>query len=722
MKHVELPIPGQCDDPADHPHGHCDVCIREQLRDLPGVVDVHLEGAVLQVDYDQDHFDPRSLQNLDGFGACRLAESLFAATSSETRSRLRRACDWLRRNNEITLIAISGLTLLAGFLVHLQYGPAWLRLALLAISAVTASTRTFPAAVEILLKFRLDVDVLMFAAAIGAATMGKFEEGAFLLFLFGAGSAGEHLALGRARRAIESLTRLAPDIAIRLDASGLESTVKADALVAGDRILIRPFDRVAVDATLAEGEGELDQSSITGESVPVPKSPGDELFSGTLNGEVRLIATVLRPVSESTLARIIRMVAEAQEQKSTTQRFADRVEHYYVPIVFVITLGVIVIPPLLGIGHRQADVASLWRGWFYQAMGFLTAASPCALAIGTPAAVLCGVAKAARIGVLIKGGAHLESLARVKAVALDKTGTLTSGRPTVSTVVTADSINADHALAIAAAIERHGNHPLGTAIVEAAKMRSLALPDADDVAQRAGLGMVGRIGGHAYAIGKSTLAGNADRWPDNLREARQRLLAAGCTLVVVTRDEQPVALIGLIDQPRPTARRAVEALRNAGVSEIAMLTGDNAPAARAVASTLGISSVHADLLPEQKLALIDDLKCRFGDVAMIGDGVNDAPALARAQVGIALGAAGTQVAMETADVVLMGHDLTRLADALRLSRRARRIVIQNLIVALGVICVVAPLAAMGFTSLGLAVLLHEGSTIVVVLNALRLLR
>jgi len=725
MKHLELPIPGQCD---EHGHReHCDVCIRDQLRDLPGVVDVQLRHngtseTALVVDYDQARFNPRSIQSLDGWGACRLAESLFAATNVETTTRVRSAGAWLARNNEIVLVAISAAALLAGFLVNYYSGPNWIRLTLLAISAVAASTRTFPDAVAILLRFRLDVDVLMFAAAIGAATMGKFEEGAFLLFLFGTGSAGEHLALGRARKAIESLTKLAPDTAIRIDDTGQESTVKADKLVPGDKILIRPFDRVAVDARVIEGASELDQSSITGESVPVPRTAGDEIFSGTLNGEGRLIATTVRPVSESTLARIVKMVEVAQEQKSTTQRFTDRIEFYYVPIVFVLTLLVIVIPPLLGIWHRQVLEPSIWKGWFYQAMGFLTAASPCALAIGTPAAVLCGVAKAARIGVLIKGGAHLESLARVKAIALDKTGTLTTGKPTVSTIVTADAITADQALAIAASIEQHGNHPLGTAIVEAAKTRSLTLPEADDVAQRAGIGMTGRVDSRDYGVGKSTIAGDVERWPTNLREAHRRLLEAGCTLVAVTRDDVPVALIGLIDQPRPTARRAVEALREAGIVEVAMLTGDNAHAAKSVATTLGISSVHADLLPEQKLALIDELTTKFGPVAMIGDGVNDAPALAKAQVGIALGAAGTQVAMETADVVLMGHDLTSLADALRLSHRARNIVIQNLVIALGVICIVAPLAAMGYTSLGMAVLLHEGSTVVVVLNALRLLR
>lgn len=706
MKHLELPIPGQCES-----HDDCNVCIRDRLRDMPGVESVRVQAHTLVIDYDQARFDPAMLQSLEGWGACRIAESFFRAAGGDASAPAwRRTCSWVARNNELILIAISGITLLAGWITFLLAGPEWLRLSLIAVSAVSSSTRTFPEALHILRRFRLDVDVLMFAAAIGAASLGHYEEGAFLLFLFGLGSAGEHLALGRARKAIESLTQLAPDTAIRID-NGVETTVKADRLEPDDRILIRPFDRVAVDAQIVEGTSELDQSSITGESVPVARQTGDEIFSGTLNGEGRLVARVLRPVNESTLARIVKMVEEAQEQKSTTQRFTDRIEVYYVPIVFVVTLLLIVLVPWL------TDLT--WGRSFYNAMAFLTAASPCALAIGTPAAVLCGVAKAARIGVLIKGGAHLEALARVKAIAMDKTGTLTAGRPAVSSIVTVEGLDVDRALAVAAAIETHANHPLGAAIVEAAKKKSLALPDASDVSQRAGVGMIGTVDGRVYQVGK---ADSVENLPSSMRAQRDRLAAEGCTIVAMTENGRGVAILGLLDQPRESAKDAVDRVRAEGITEIAMLTGDHPAAAQSVAKTVGIDSVHADLLPEQKLALIDELTKRNGPVAMIGDGVNDAPALARAEVGIAIGAAGTQVAMETADVVLMGHDLTRLADALRLSHRARRIVIQNLVIALGVICIVAPLSALGFTSLGIAVLLHEGSTVVVVLNALRLLR
>lgn len=712
MRRIELPIPNQCTD--DQTSAACDVCIRDGLAAAPGVGNVEIAptAGVMAVEVDPARFQPTGIRVPTGKSTCGVIDSI--AVAQRPRSRIVSLLAWLWRNDEIGLIVISGLLLLAGYLVYLFDGPQWGRIALLLGSAIAASTRTFPKALQILARFRVDVDVLMFAAAIGAAALGHYEDGALLLFLFGLGAAGEELSLGRARRAIESLATLAPDTAIRLDDADRETTVNADDLQPGDRILIRPFDRIAVDATVIDGASEVDQSSITGESIPVAKIVGQTLFSGTLNGEGRLIARVLRPTGESTLARIVRMVEQAQEQKGATQRFTDRVEAVYVPIVFLATLVLIVLPPLL------TEVT--WGIAFYRAMAFMIAASPCALAIGTPAAVLCGIARAARMGMLVKGGAHLESLARVKAIALDKTGTLTEGRPAVRDIVTAAGVTLDEALALAAAIEQDANHPLATAIVAAARDRKLPLPQASNIEQRAGQAIAGVIDGHTVAVGKRAEGGEDASWSNDLRQAAERLQAEGQTLVAVARDGVAIAVIGLIDQPRASASHAITALHAAGVEHIAILTGDHAAAARSIARAVGVTDIHADLLPEQKLQLIDDLSARYGPVAMVGDGVNDAPALARAHVGVAMGAAGTQVAMETADLVLMGHDLSRLADALHLAQRARRIIAENLVLALGVIAIVAPLAALGYAQLGVAVLLHEGSTCVVVLNALRLLR
>jgi Cd2+/Zn2+-exporting ATPase len=716
---LQVLIPSHCD---DGPGDHCTGCLRDELASTPGVRHVELldrPGACrsLAIELDESIFDLSQVRQRHA-GQCKLLDAI-ARAQGEPRSAFQVAWTWLTANHEIALVLLGGVLLASGWAVGLAGGPVWLRLALLAGSVTLSSLHTFPEAVQSLRSFKLDVDVLMFAAAIGASAIGHHEEGALLLFLFGLGHAGEDLAMGRARRAIESLTQLAPETAIRVDESG-ESSVKIDHLLPGDRVLIRPFDRVPVDAVVIEGSTEVDQSALTGESTPVARAPGDAILAGSLNGSGRVVVRVERASGESTLARIVKLVEEAQSQKGRVQRFTDRVEAYYVPAVFVVTVMLIVIPPLAGVPPRQTT--SLWGGWFYQSMAFLTAASPCALAIGTPAAMLCGVARAARMGVIIKGGAHLESLAGIRAVALDKTGTLTAGKPVVEHVVTIDGVSDEQALAWASAVETHSSHPLAGAIVAAARAHGASRLDADEVVQTPGVGIVGSVQGMTIGVGRSMLAGNVETWPQAFRRTKQAMEEAGSTVVILARDGRLAALLGLVDQPRASARESIGRLKRAGVEHVVMLTGDHAAAARLVAERVGIEEVHSDLLPEQKLAIIDDLARRYGATAMLGDGVNDAPALARASVGIAMGAAGTAVAVETADVVLMGHDLRRVADAIELAKRARSIVRQNLLIALGVIAVMAPLAALGFSPLGLAVLFHEGSTVVVVLNALRLLR
>lgn len=628
-------------------------------------------------------------------------------------------------------ILLGGLLLLAGWLVGLWHGPDWLRIGLLLLSVILTSLRTFPEAIERLKHFTLDVDVLMFAAAIGASTLGAYEEGALLLFLFGLGHAGEELATGRSRRAIEALTQLAPEFALRLDANGQATQVQLSELAVGDLIRVKPFDRLPIDGEVVEGSSDLDESSLTGESVPVSKSSGSSVFAGTMNGSGLLVVRTTRLASESTLARIIKLVEDAQSQKSPTQLFTDRIERFYVPCVMIVTLLLIVVPPLLGFAPRRSP-DHLWGGWFYQSMAFLTAASPCALAIGTPTAILCGIAQAARMGVLIKGGAHLETLGKLRAIAFDKTGTLTTGKPSVDRVVTDGSLSIADALRLAAAVDQHTSHPFAASIVKAAHetpsdaFRNGHLPDAVDVVQIPGEGASGRVNGNAIAVGKSTLAGSVAAWPAVLRESHHSMQTEGLATATVTRDGSPIAVIGLLDKPRDQAATTIQRLHQIGVSELSMLTGDHKAVAENIASRLGIDRVHADLLPQQKLEIIDNLLQRHEYVAMIGDGVNDAPALAKASLGIAMGAAAghgaADVAIETADVVLMGQDLSRLADGIELARKSRRIIAQNLTIALGVIGVVAPLAALGFAGLGWAVTLHEGSTVVVVLNSLRLLR
>jgi len=613
-------------------------------------------------------------------------------------------------DRELRLITLSGILLLAGFLVHLSGGSQFIRIALLSLSAVLASTSTFVEAVHVLRRFRVDVDVLMFVGAIGAAVLGHYEEGAFLLFLFGLGSAGEHLALERAKRAVDALSDLAPDTADRIEADGATNRVPVEEIRVGDHVAVHPFDRIPVDGEVQIGRSAIDQSPVTGESIPVDKQQGDDVYAGTVNGEGELVLRVTKPAGESTLARIMRMVEEAQAAQSPAERFTESVERVYVPIVFVITALVIVCPIWFG-----------WEDWgesFYRGIAFLVAASPCAVAIGTPAAVLCGLGRSARLGVLMKGGAALESLGRMNAVAFDKTGTITIGRPEVTKVIATGTALEQEVIGLAAAVERSVSHPLATAIVHAAEQRDVALPETDNLRQIPGSGAVAEIGGLEVAVGRSTMGVMGEA----ASEAANRLALEGSSVVCVFRAGAAIGVIGLSDRPRQEAAAAVADLRGLGVSSIAMITGDNTAAASAIANDVGIKDVRADLMPQDKLRIVESLRERHGSVVMVGDGVNDAPALAAADVGVAMGAAGTDVAMETADIVLMGSDLQLLSSAFALSQASRRMIRQNLLIALSVICIVAPLAVVGVADLGPAVLLHEGSTIVVVLNALRLLR
>ena len=619
---------------------------------------------------------------------------------------------WLTRNPVLLAPLLGGWLLILAYATLTYDGPHWLRYVLLAASFVCSARYTAAEALSNLRARRFDVDILMFAAAFGAVMIDHYYEGALLLCLFGLGTAGETLAMDHARRAISALADFAPDTAIVLYPDGRERTVSVEKLTIGDLVVARPFDRITADGDVIEGSSAVDQSAITGESLPVEKTSGDGVFAGTVNGAGRLVISVSRPSTENTLAKIVRLVEEAQSARSPTQVLTDRVQRWYVPAVLILTVGLIVIPSLLSGG---------WSLWFYRAMAFLTAASPCALAIGTPAAVLSGIARAARGGVLIKGGVHLENLGRVRVVAFDKTGTLTCGKPRLTDVVVVDGGSRDELLRLAAAVGRGTSHPLAIAIVAEAETAGLANGSAEAVEEMPGIGAVGTVDGHRVFVGRA--AGLADSAAHrSFVEAHATILAAeGKSLVVVAVDEEVRGILALADRPRAGAADAIAELNRLGIERTIMLSGDRRQTVASVARHVGVDEHAADLLPEEKLDRIAELEKQYGFVAMVGDGVNDAPALAQATVGIAMGGAASDVALETADVVLMGDDLARLPEVIGLSRMSRRIIAQNLFIALSVIAVLAPTAALGGASLGAAVAFHEGSTVLVVLNALRLL-
>ena len=629
---------------------------------------------------------------------------------------------WLQRHRELIEPAVAAAALLAGWLCQRQDASPWACASLYVVSYVVAGWGAFAEGVHALRRGRLDIDFLMAVAALGAAAIGEYAEGAMLLVLFSLGHGLEHYAMGQARKAIRSLGRLTPKSAWVKRGADFAEVPIADVAI-GDVVRVRPAERVPMDGAVAAGNSSIDQSPITGESVPVEKGPGDDVFAGTLNGDGLVEVKVTRLAADSTVARMIRMVEEAQGQKSTTQRYAERFTRVYVPAVIAATVVMAVLPPVIG-----------WLSWpeaFLRAMTLLVGASPCALAISTPAAVLAGVARAARHGILIKGGAHLESLGAIRCFAMDKTGTLTVGRPALRRIAAFPGSTDEEVLRMAASLEDHSTHPLAHAVTGAARARSIAYAPAQDTQAIRGKGMSGTVDGKRVHLGALRLfegegmapgtAGGPPTATDEARAAIASLEQEACTAMLVAVDGRFAGAIGMIDGPRPEAAEAIATLHALGVRPVVMLTGDNPAVGNAVGRLVGVDEVHASLMPERKIELVRELQEKHGAIAMVGDGVNDAPALAAATVGIAMGKSGTDVALEAADVALMSDDLMRLPFAVGISRASRAIVRQNVFISMGMVFTLIPLAITGVVPIWLAVIMHEGSTVAVVLNGLRLL-
>ncbi|HEX7039471.1 MAG TPA: heavy metal translocating P-type ATPase [Trueperaceae bacterium] len=639
----------------------------------------------------------------------RLAEELAAE-----RAKVRR---------ELTYTGITALGLVAGLIGGWLGGEgAWL-----STGAGAAWTFGFaaaylaggvPAARDALRRLftrgRLSIDMLMVLAAAAAALVGEVRDGAILLFLFSLAESLEGYAMGTTKRAVASLMDLRPETANVVE-GGVTSVVPVADVRVGQVILVRPGERVPLDGVVVSGAGHVDQSPITGESVPVDKEPGDPMFAGSVNGHAVLEVRVTKPASESTLARLIHLVTVAQSQRSPSQRFSDWFGQRYTVLVLVgsvVALGAFL---LLGVPRDDA---------LYRAATLLVVASPCAVVISVPAAVLSALARSARFGVLFKGGAALEDLGGVDIVAVDKTGTLTEARMRVTEVVPF-AVGREALLGLAASVESGSEHPVAKAIVEAAA--GLAAPPAVGTVAVPGKGVVAEVAGVRHWAGNAKLAAELEvPLPDEVREAATRLESGGHTLTFVGRgagaEGEVLGLIGVADAVRPSAARALQALRDAGVKRVVMMTGDNAVTARSVAAAVGIrpEDVSADLLPTDKVERVAELG-REGTVAFVGDGVNDAGALAAASVGVAMGAAGTDAALEAADVALLSNDLERLPQAHALARTANGVIKQNLYFALGIMALMVVFTLLGRLPLPLGVLGHEGGTILVVLNGLRLL-
>ncbi len=616
-----------------------------------------------------------------------------------------------------TLLTVTTLAALLGALAAARLAaPPWVSTALFVLAYAAGGYFGFVDGVELLLTEReIDVDLLMVVAALGAALVGQPADGAVLLFLFSLSNTLQSYALGRTRRAIASLMDLRPPTATVQTENGWE-TLPVERLRLGDVVMVRPGERFPIDGEVVAGKTEVDQSPITGESVPVFKEPGDKVFAATVNTTGTVEVRVTHLAQESTLAKIVQLVEEAQEAKAKTQRALETFERRYAKFVLGGAALLAVVPPLAF--HTPFSPA------FYRAMTWLVVASPCALVISTPATILSAIANGARKGVLFKGGAHLERTAALEVVAFDKTGTLTVGEPQVQGVYPAEGIDENDLLRLVAALEARSEHPIARALTHAARARGLEIPPSADFRAVIGQGVQGTVDGAPLWVGNARMFHErAISLPAPLREQASALEAGGQTVVIAYRpaEKRWLGLVAVADTLRPEAAEVVRKLHALGVRHVVMLTGDNEPVAAAIAAKVGVDEFHAELLPKDKVRVLKHLQKQYGAVAMVGDGVNDAPALALADVGIAMGGAGTDVALETADVVLMADNLHHLPYAIGLARKARRVVWQNLTFAMGVIVFLVASAFGAGLTLPWGVVGHEGSTVLVVLNGLRLL-
>ena len=566
----------------------------------------------------------------------------------------------------------------------------------------------------------LDVDLLMIVAALGAASLGLWQreyylivDGAVLILIFAISGALEGYAMQRTERSIQGLMGLTADTA-RIIAHGQEYTVPINELKIGDRVLVKPGELIPTDGLAIEGFSTVNQASITGESIPIEKTIGDEVFAGTINGNGALRLKIHQPPESSLIQRVIRLVQQAQTEAPPSQQFIERFERGYAKVIVVSGILLALLPPFL--------LNWTWENTIYRALIFLVVASPCALMASIMPTLLSGIANGARQGILFKNGAQLERIGQVKAIAFDKTGTLTTGKlQLIHTLATESS--PDHLLQIAAALESLSEHPIGEAIVEAARQQNLSWTEAVNAQAQAGQGIVGEINNQIAVVGKAIFVQTqVKNIPENLINQSQQWEAEGKTVVWVGYNQKVLGILAVADTVRPTAANAIARLKRLGIEQIVMLTGDNSRTAHSIAQEIGVDRIYAELLPEDKVDAIRQLQQQYQTVAMVGDGINDAPALAQASVGIAMGAAGSDVALETADIVLMADRLERLEHAIRLGRRAQGVVQQNIIFALSFVVILLIFNFAGNITLPLGVLGHEGSTIIVTLSGLRLLR
>lgn len=679
----------------------CAFVIEHRLSRLPGVkkVDVDYGQQIVFVEYDSKKLSFSDLsKSISQLGYLPVVKGVRA---------------WWKSNQDILFSVLAGLVLFSTWLGEIVFDlPRWLSLSGYSLVYILVGSHIVRHTFSALLKGRFDTHLLMVLAAAGAAILGDLAEGGLLLFLFSLGHGLENKVVNRARKAIRALGEFMPRQAL-VQIGSEQKILPTDKINPGDIVIVRPGERIPMDGSIIQGESSVNQAPITGESLPVEKYAGSKVFAGTINGEGVLEIQVDKLARDSTLARVMSLVEQAQALKSPSQQLVERFSKYFVPFVLITSILLILFPFLLGDPFSSS---------FRRSMIFLVAVSPCALAIGTPAAIMAGVAKAAHNGVLIKGGVHLENLGLLTKIIFDKTGTLTMGLPKVQGIYPSEWWTECQVLGLAAAIEKNSNHLLAKAVLTEAKLRSIQISDAEQVRLLPGLGAQGLIHGNWLFVGNDKLLAREKIKPDeNWLKQKTQVDATGYTYFWVGGRDGIIGMITLSDSLRSESKKVIDHLKELGITDLQVLSGDNELATRSIAEQVGIQDFLAGLMPEEKLKQVSRSQREQKIIAMVGDGINDAPALAAADVGIAIGGAGTDVALEAADVALMAANLDKLPFSIALGRQTRKVIFQNLGISFSAILILGVIALGGWSGMGPVVLFHEGSTLLVVLNALRLL-
>lgn len=681
----------------------CAAKLEKRISSLPGVVSASLNFTSAKLTVEGNTDTETIIQE-----ALREGVSAYAEGSAP-----RQKAGFLEQNHRAVISVISGVLFMAGWLTgsFLQLQAISVGLYLAAI--VTGGFATVRKAAFSFLRLDFNMNVLMTIAVTGAVLIGEWSEGAAVAFLFSVSETLESYTIDKARQSIRSLMEIAPKIATVIR-NGREMEMPVEEIRPGDVLLVRPGEKIAMDGTVVSGHSSVNQAAITGESIPVEKAGGDHVFAGTLNQQGVLKVQVTKLASDSAIARIITMVEEAQSRRAPSQAFVDRFARYYTPAVMVLAAGISIIPPLF--------FAEPWISWIYRGLALLVVSCPCALVVSTPVAIVSAIGNAARNGILIKGGIYLEEAGSLSVVAFDKTGTLTKGTPEVTDIITAPGDVAENEiLKTAASVEKLSEHPLARAIVNKALSRGINPGDVTGFEAITGKGARANIGGRDVLVGSPRLCRENKFELSDWEDGITRLQSEGKTAILVGVDGEITGIVAVADTLRENSADAVRMLKAGGIKKTVMLTGDNAPTASAIAKRAGVDEYMADLLPGDKVAAISHLRDKYGKVAMVGDGVNDAPAMATATVGVAMGGAGTDTALETADIVLMADDLSKLPFAILLSRAALRVIKQNITFAVAVKMVAVLLVFPGWLTLWLAILADMGASVLVTMNGIRLM-